>query len=240
MKRRIFLGVNLDHVATLRQVRGVDYPDFLKALREAEIAGADGITVHLREDRRHIQESDVWLVQRKSKLDLNLEMSLAEKIVKFATRVKPPKVCLVPEKREELTTEGGLDVVKERKRLKRVVGRLQNCGTEVSLFIDPVKKQIQASYDVGAEVVELHTGTYANKKGSAQTSEIKRLKEASRFAHSLGLIVNAGHGLTVGNVGKIKRIPHLYELNIGHAIIADAVFVGLCQAIKDMKRAIQL
>jgi pyridoxine 5-phosphate synthase len=240
MNQRIYLGVNLDHVATLRQVRGVDYPDFLTALKETEKAGADGITVHLREDRRHIQDSDVWLVKKKSKLPLNLEMSLAESIVKFAIRVKPPKVCLVPEKRAELTTEGGLDVVKEKKRLEGVVKRLQNCGAEVSLFIDPVKKQIQASYDVGAEVVELHTGTYANKKGSAQTAEIKRLKEASRFANSIGLIVNAGHGLTVSNVGKIKRIPHLHELNIGHAIVADAVFVGLRQAIRDMKSAIKL
>jgi len=240
MKRRIYLGVNLDHVATLRQVRGVDYPDFLTALREAEKAGADGITVHLREDRRHIQESDVWLVQRKSKLDLNLEMSLAENIVKFACRVKPPKVCLVPEKRAELTTEGGLDVVKERKRLEKVVKRLKNCGAEASLFIDPVKKQIQASKDVGAEVVELHTGTYANKNGRAQVAEVNRLKEASCFANSIGLIVNAGHGLTVSNVAKIKRLPYLNELNIGHAIVADAVFVGLRQAIRDMKRAMKL
>jgi len=237
MKKKNYLGVNLDHVATLREVRGVDYPDFRKAIRATEKGGADGITVHLREDRRHIQDCDVWAVKKISKLPLNLEMSLSREIVAVALKVKPPKVCLVPEKREELTTEGGLDVIREFRRLQQVVPQLKQKGIEVSLFVDPVKRQLEASRKVGADVVELHTGTYANKKGKARRKELKRLVEAAGTAHGLGLGVNAGHGLTLENVGSIARLPHIHELNIGHSIVADAVFVGLERAVRNMKRA---
>lgn len=239
MKRKIDLGVNLDHVATLREARKVGYPDFKTALRESELGGADGITVHLREDRRHIQESDVWLVKNRSKLPLNLEMSLSSGIVTFALKVKPPKVCLVPEKRAELTTEGGLDVVREFGRLKRMMPKLKQKGIEVSLFVDPSRKQLEASQKVGADMVELHTGTYANKSGAARNKELKRLIQAAKTATGLGLGVNAGHGLTLENVGPITRLPNLYELNIGHSIVARAVFVGLKKAVQEMKQAIQ-
>lgn len=239
MKRKIQLGVNLDHIATVRQVRGTRYPDFLEAIRATELGGADGITVHLREDRRHIQESDVWLVKKKSKLPLNLEMSIAPAVVRFALKVKPPKVCLVPEKRQELTTEGGLDCVREFKRLEKVVPALARAGAEVSLFVDPDLIQLETAHLLGAPVVELHTGAYAEAKGRAQKRELARLIKVSRFAYGIGLRVNAGHGLTTQNVKALKKMFRLEELNIGHAIVARAVFIGLENAVREMKLALK-
>lgn len=235
MKNAIRLGVNLDHVATVRQARAGTAPDLEEALRAAEKGGADGITVHLREDRRHIQDRDVWMILKKSLVPLNLEMSLAPRIVQLALKVAPPKVCLVPEKRRELTTEGGLDAVRETVRLKRVVPQLKKKGIEVSLFIAPSLAQVRASKKVGADFVELHTGHYAEKKGRAQKRELERLIQASRLAHSLGLGVNAGHGLNLENVKEMRRLPHLYELNIGHSIVSRALFVGLEEAVREMK-----
>ena len=234
----IRLGVNLDHIATVRQARRGDAPDLEQAVHEAEKGGADGITVHLREDRRHIQDSDVWMIRRKFLLPLNLEMSLAPSVVKIALEVKPPKVCLVPEKRQELTTEGGLDVVREMGRLQKIVPALQKKGIEVSLFVGPSLKQLEASKKVGADFVELHTGSYANQKGIAQKKELEKLIEASRYAHQLGLGINAGHGLNLQNVNAMRRLPYLYELNIGHSIVARALFVGLQKAVCEMKNAI--
>ncbi len=235
MKSTLRLGVNHDHVATVRQARRGALPDLEKALREAERGGADGITVHLREDRRHIQDSDVWMIHERSLVPLNLEMSLAPEIVQFALKIRPLKVCLVPEKRRELTTEGGLDVAREVRRLERVIPELQRKKIEVSLFIAPSAAQIRASKRVGADFVELHTGSYAEKKGAAQERELERLIRASRLAHSLGLGVNAGHGLNLENVGAMRRLPHLYELNIGHSIVSRALFVGLREAVREMK-----
>jgi pyridoxine 5-phosphate synthase len=239
LKKIICLGVNLDHVATLRQARRGTAPDLEMAVQEAEKGGADGITVHLREDRRHIQESDVWMIRRVSLLPLNLEMSLAPDIVQFALKVKPVKVCLVPEKRKELTTEGGLNAVGQMRRLLRVIPKLREKGIEVSLFIAPSLKQLEAARKAGADVVELHTGCFANRKGSAQKKELERLIKASRFAHELGLTVNAGHGLNLENVKAMHRLPYLSEVNIGHSIISRAVFVGLREAVREMKKALQ-
>ncbi len=238
MASLIKLGVNLDHVATLREARGASYPNFQMAIQAAEKGGADGITVHLREDRRHIQPSDVWLVKKTSILPLNLEMSLAPSIVNFALKVKPPKVCLVPEKRRELTTEGGLDVIQEFKRLQRVIPAMKAKGIEVSLFIDPTIKQIEAAKEIKTDFIELHTGTFANKSGKVQEKELERLIRAARLAHELKLGINAGHGLTLENVKFMKRLPYLTELNIGHSIIARSVFVGLTQAVREMKKAV--
>jgi len=235
MRTVLRLGVNLDHIATVRQARRGDFPDLEEALREAERGGADGITVHLREDRRHIQDEDVRMILGKSLVPLNLEMSLAPRITQFALKVKPPKVCLVPEKRRELTTEGGLDVVREMDRLKRVIPQLQKKGIEVSLFIAPSSAQVKASKKVGADFVELHTGSYAEKKDAAQERELERLIRASRLAHSLGLGVNAGHGLNLENVKAMHQLPYLYELNIGHSIVSRALFVGLKEAVREMK-----
>jgi pyridoxine 5-phosphate synthase len=236
---KIKLGINLDHVATLRQARGGEAPSLYEAVRAAERGGADGVTVHLREDRRHIQDRDVWMVKQDSKLPLNLEMSLAPEIVAFALRVKPPKVCLVPEKRRELTTEGGLDVVREARRLLKVIPMLQDKGIEVSLFVEPSLRQLEASQKTGADFVELHTGSYANQKGGSKKRELIRLREGSRAAQTLGLGVNAGHGLDLENVGPVCRmLPYLVELNIGHSVISRAIFVGLEKAVREMKQAI--
>ena len=231
--RKLRLGVNIDHVATLREARGEAEPSPLRAAVEAAKAGADGITVHLREDRRHIQDRDVFLLKHVIHVPLNLEMSLAPEIVAIALRLRPAKVCLVPEKRRELTTEGGLAVSRELGRIERVVRQLSKRRIDVSLFIAPERHQIQAATESGASTIEHHTGEYANAV-SAQ-KEFERLKKAADFAHSLGLKVNAGHGLNYQNVTAMTRLPYLEELNIGHSIVARAVFVGMKQAVKEMK-----
>ena len=233
-KRRVKLGLNIDHVATVRQARGGSEPNVISAALEGIRGGADGITVHLREDRRHIQDEDVFELKRVISVPLNLEMSVHEEIVKIACRLKPEKACLVPERRQELTTEGGLDVIASKRRIAEVIDRLQDRGVVVSLFIDPVLKHIQAAYDVDCDFIELHTGCYANRTGLSRKRELKRLEDAARFAHSLGLGVNAGHGLNYENVRPIARLPHVEELNIGHAIIARSVFCGLRRAVQEM------
>ena len=232
----IRLGVNIDHVATLRQARGGSQPSVRDAALVAEKHGADGITVHLREDRRHIQDADVYDIREHISISLNLEMSVAEDIVDCALAVRPEQATLVPERREELTTEGGLDVRTNERRVKEVVAQLTARSIDVSLFIDPVMEQIDAARTVGAPIVEFHTGEYANADDpKQQTNEFERLREAAAYAHSLGLVVNAGHGLNYENVQRICRLPNLHELNIGHAIISRAVFDGLGKAVFDMK-----
>jgi pyridoxine 5-phosphate synthase len=235
------LGVNVDHVATLRQVRGgVDYPDPVEAALLAEAAGAHGITVHLREDRRHIQERDVETLAQRLRVKLNLEMAVTEAMVAFATRIRPADACLVPERREELTTEGGLDVVGHEARVRDAVVRLAAAGVRVSLFVDPDPGQLAASAAAGAPVVELHTGDYANaREPEAAARELARLRAGAAQARALGLTVHAGHGLTVANVGPVAAIPEVVELNIGHAIVARAVVVGMTAAVREMAAAIR-
>ena len=232
------LGVNIDHVATLRQARGGKVPDPLQAAREAERGGADGITVHLREDRRHIQDHDLWRLKRKIRSPLNLEMALHPEIVKMALRLRPEKVCLVPEKRRELTTEGGLDAFQKKSILRRVVPRLAKKGIEVSLFVDPEIRQVRVAKEVGARAVEFHTGSYANAGGARKQIELNRLRMAAVEAHRLGLKIHAGHGLDYKNIRAIARLPHLDEVNIGHSIISRAVFVGFQRAVHEMKKLI--
>ncbi len=232
----IFLGVNIDHVATLRQVRGAIYPDPVHAAALAEMAGADGITVHLREDRRHIIDRDVEVLKHTLKTRMNLEMAATDEMVAIACRIQPQFVCLVPERRAELTTEGGLDVIANSARLQQVVAQLASAGIQVSLFIDADPEQLDAAKAVGAPYVELHTGRYADSQGTAQQAELARIAAAARHGHGIGLNVNAGHGLHYHNVAAIAALPELEELNIGHAIIARAVLTGLPEAVREMKR----
>ena len=229
------LGINIDHIATLRNARGTIYPDPLKAARLAEEAGADLITLHLREDRRHIKDADLLALRPLIKTRMNLECAVTPEMLNIACQVKPHDVCLVPEKREEVTTEGGLDVIGHFAAVKAATTQLQNAGIRVSLFIDPEEKQIQAAKDVGATVVELHTGRYADLDGDAQVQELERIRKAAQFGLNIGLRVNAGHGLHEGNVLPIAAIAELSELNIGHAIVAEALFKGWQKAIVDMK-----
>lgn len=233
------LGVNIDHIATLREARKGENPDVVRAASEVISAGADGITVHLREDRRHIQDRDLFQLKESISVPLNLEMSVAEEIVQIACRLKPQKVCLVPEHRRELTTEGGLDVTSVKRRLAHVVGRLQDRGILVSLFIDPIPKQIEAAYDIDTDFIELHTGRYANRRGKNRLRELKRLREGAMLAHGFGLGVNAGHGLDYENVQPVARLPYLRELNIGHSIVARSVFAGLRNAVRQMRALIR-
>ena len=233
---RLLLGVNIDHVATLRQARGTRYPDPLKAALDAEEAGADGITLHLREDRRHIQERDVRLFKAALQTRMNLEIAITPAMLDLACDVRPEHVCLVPEKREELTTEGGLDVLGQEHRIREAIARLASAGCQVSLFIDPDQQQIEAAARAGAPAVELHTGKYADAASEKiQTLELERIKDGVEAGLSNGLIVNAGHGLHYHNVEPIASIPGINELNIGHAIVAHAVFVGFKQAVIEMK-----
>lgn len=232
----IQLGVNVDHIATLRQARGTTYPDPMQAADIARKAGADGITVHLREDRRHIQEHDVFSIRGNVSLPMNLEMAATKEMLKIAQTVKPYECCLVPEKRAELTTEGGLDVVKQIGELGDYVTSLQEHGIKVSLFIDPVEAQIVASREIGVEIVELHTGAYADCNESSREQELQRLSRAAQSAHTLGLQVNAGHGLHYQNVAKVAAIPELVCLNIGHSIVARAAMTGLYEAVFAMKQ----
>jgi len=231
------LGVNVDHVATLRQARGVDYPDPVEAALLAEGAGADGITVHLREDRRHIQERDVEVLRRRLRVPLNLEMAVSEDVVGVALRVRPHAACLVPEKREEVTTEGGLDVAGQLERVAAVVARLGAAGIRVSLFVDPDPAQLAAGATAGAAAVELHTGDYANATPAGAARELARLAAGATMAAQHGLLVHAGHGLTVANVGPVAALPEVEELNIGHGIVARAVIIGMAEAVREMKAA---
>jgi pyridoxine 5-phosphate synthase len=233
----IFLGVNIDHVATLRQARGTRYPDPIQAAIEAEQAGADSITLHLREDRRHIQDRDVAMLSDILQTKMNLEMAVTEEMIAIAEKYRPADCCLVPERREELTTEGGLDVAGQLPRMQDACARLANAGVTVSLFIDPDKAQIDAAVACKAPVVELHTGRYADAESAQeQEKELQTIIEAAHYAHQQGLQVNAGHGLHYHNIKPIAEIPELVELNIGHAIVARAVFTGFQAAVREMKQ----
>ena len=234
------LGVNIDHVATLRQARGTNYPDPVKAALVCEQAGAEGITLHLREDRRHIQDDDVRRMRPLLKTHMNLEMAVTPEMVEFAKEIKPQHVCLVPEKRQEVTTEGGLDVLGHFEEVKAATQALTAIGCDVSLFIDADIAQIDAALACGAPTIELHTGAYADAETTeAQQYELERIVKGAEYAAAKGLVVNAGHGLNLENVTPIAQIPQIHELNIGHSIIADAVFVGLAQAVQQMKAIIK-
>lgn len=236
---RVLLGVNIDHVATLRQARGTRYPDPVKAALDAEEAGADGITVHLREDRRHIQDRDVRVLREVLQTRMNFEMGVTDAMLAFAEEIRPRHVCLVPETRQELTTEGGLDVAGQEVRIRLAVARLADIGAEVSLFIDAEEKQIEAARRVGAPAIELHTGRYADAKTPQEAAlELARIRDGISFGRSQGLIVNAGHGLHYHNVEPVAAIVGVNELNIGHAIVAHALFVGFKAAVAEMKQLI--
>ncbi|WP_275554694.1 pyridoxine 5'-phosphate synthase [Mixta sp. Marseille-Q2659] len=232
----LLLGVNIDHIATVRNARGTHYPDPVQAAFVAEQAGADGITVHLREDRRHITDRDVRLLRQTIETRMNLEMAVTEEMLTIACELKPQFCCLVPEKRQEVTTEGGLDVAGQQEKLNAAVARLSAAGILVSLFIDADKQQIDAAVAAGAPYIEIHTGAYAEaEEGSARDAELARIREAASYAASKGLRVNAGHGLTYHNVLPIAALPEMHELNIGHAIIGRALMSGLADAVKEMK-----
>ena len=235
----IKLGVNIDHAATLRQARGVDYPNLPEIARLAEKAGAHGITIHLREDRRHIQDADVYTLRKTLTTRMNLEMANNPDVLRVALEVVPDEVCLVPERRQELTTEGGLDAAGQLETLRPTVKALAAQGTHVSLFIAPDRRQLEAAAELGAPYVELHTGAYANATGDALKREIDALHEAAAYGATLGLKVNAGHGLTLTNVVPLLDIPNLDTLNIGHSIVAHALFVGMEQAVAAMLNAIK-
>jgi pyridoxine 5-phosphate synthase len=231
----IALGVNIDHVATLRQARRARYPDPLYAALIAEEAGADSITLHLREDRRHIQDRDVFVMREALQTRMNLEMAVTEEMIGNALKVKPQDACLVPESRQEVTTEGGLDVLGQSGRVQDAVTALSAAGIRVSLFVDPEAGQIEAARRAGAPVIELHTGAYADAAGGARAREFERLRVAAKLAASIGLTVNAGHGLNYHNVEPIAAIPEIIELNIGHSIVARSIIDGLAKAVSDMK-----
>ena len=236
---RILLGVNIDHVATLRQARGTRYPDPVKAALDAEEAGADGITVHLREDRRHIQERDVLLLKEVLQTRMNFEMGVTDFMLDFAERIRPEHVCLVPETRQELTTEGGLDVAGQEARIQAAVQRLARLGCEVSLFIDAEERQIEAARRIGAPAIELHTGRYADAHTPEEAArELARIRDGVACGLAHGLIVNAGHGLHYHNVEPVAAIAGVHELNIGHAVVAHALFVGFKGAVAEMKQLI--
>ncbi len=228
------LGVNVDHVATIREARKTYEPDPVSAAAAVEMAGADQITAHLREDRRHIQNRDVRLIREVVKTALNLEMAATAEMQEIALALKPDAVCIVPEKREEVTTEGGLDLVKAPPRLAEMVATLKDADILVTAFVDPSPQQIQQAARLGFDAVEIHTGAYANARGAAQLAELDKIREVAEAAHRLGLRVHAGHGLNYHNTAGILQVPHIEELNIGHAIIARAVFVGLYRAVREM------
>lgn len=236
----IALGVNIDHVATVRQARGTTYPSPVEAALVAEVAGADAITLHLREDRRHIQENDVVILRDRLKTRMNLESAVTEEMIAFACRIKPHDICLVPERREELTTEGGLDVIRHFQQVSAACKRLAETGIRVSLFVDAQAGQIDAAVEAGAPVIELHTGRYADAATpEMQQVELETIRTMAAYAFGRGLQVNAGHGLHYGNTVQIAAIPELSELNIGHAIVARALFVGFAEAVREMKALIQ-
>ncbi|HEX5637526.1 MAG TPA: pyridoxine 5'-phosphate synthase [Gammaproteobacteria bacterium] len=236
-QRDILLGVNIDHIATLRQARGTRYPDPVHAALRVEQAGADSITLHLREDRRHIQERDVWTLKELMLTRMNLEMAVTDDMLAIAEKVQPEDCCLVPERREELTTEGGLDVLSQESRIKEACTRLASAGIKVSLFIDADARQIEAAKRCGAPAIEIHTGHYADAAtAAAQRSELEKIARAVKQGHELGMQVNAGHGLNYQNVQAVAAITQVRELNIGHAIIAEAVFIGMDEAVRKMKQ----
>jgi pyridoxine 5-phosphate synthase len=229
------LGVNLDHVATVRQARQTTEPDPVQAAILAELGGADQITIHLRDDRRHINDRDLELMRTTSQLPLNQEMGVTEPMLDIACRIRPDIACLVPELREEVTTEGGLDVAGHQKRVAVAIDRLHATGIDISLFIDPDESQVRAAVALGADAVELHTGEYANASGDEQAEQLNRLRSMAVLGSDLGIAVHAGHGLTYQNVDAVVRIPEIIELNIGHSIISRAIYVGLQQAVADMR-----
>ncbi|GAL19411.1 MULTISPECIES: pyridoxine 5'-phosphate synthase [Vibrio] len=236
----ILLGINIDHIATLRNARGTKYPDPVHAAEIAERAGADGITIHLREDRRHILDRDVRILRETLQTRMNLEMAVTDEMIDIALKTKPEFVCLVPEKREELTTEGGLDVKGQFEKIKAATEKLTAAGIKVSLFIDADREQIDASKAAGAPFIELHTGHYADAETEEdQQDELKKIAAGASYAADIGITVNAGHGLTYHNVGPIAALPEIYELNIGHSIIGRAVFDGLHKAVADMKAVME-
>ncbi|MGR5093253.1 pyridoxine 5'-phosphate synthase [Vibrio maritimus] len=236
----ILLGINIDHIATLRNARGTKYPDPVHAAEIAERAGADGITIHLREDRRHILDRDVRILRETLQTRMNLEMAVTDEMIDIALKTKPEFVCLVPEKREELTTEGGLDVKGQFEKIKVATEKLTAAGIKVSLFIDADREQIDASKAAGAPFIELHTGHYADAETEEdQQDELKKIAAGASYAADIGITVNAGHGLTYHNVGPIAALPEIYELNIGHSIIGRAVFDGLHKAVADMKAVME-
>lgn len=234
--RPIHLGINVDHVATLRQARRTTYPDPLFAALVAEQAGADSVTIHLREDRRHIQDRDVRMCKEALQTRLNLEMAATAEMIRIACEVKPPDCCLVPERRAEVTTEGGLDAAGQQDSLKPAIDQLQQAGIRVSLFVDPERSQLDAAVRLGAPVVELHTGAYAERSGEGQARELTRIRDAARYAAERGLTVHAGHGLNYHNVQPIAATLEIVELNIGHSIVARAVIDGMAPAVAEMKR----
>ena len=236
----IFLGVNIDHIATLRQARGTRYPSLIDAAKICESSGADSITLHLREDRRHIQDQDVEELKFSLTTKMNLEMAATDEMLEIATKILPEDCCLVPEKRQELTTEGGLDVLSQLGRIKEVCSELSTNNIKASLFIDPDNYQIEAAVECGAPIIEIHTGHYADASSAAEMQkELQKISEACAYAHSLGLQVNAGHGLTLENTKAIAEINSVVELNIGHSIISRALFVGLGSATSEMKQIVQ-
>ncbi len=235
MKAKLRLGVNIDHVATIRNARGGRHPDPVRAARVAADAGADGITAHLREDRRHIADDDLRRLSEEIDLPLNLEMAATDEMLQIALKHRPHACCLVPEKREEVTTEGGLDVAVGHRHLRPFIARLKEAGARVSLFIDPDPVQLSVAQALGAPVVELHTGSYAEAQGGAREMELRRLAEAAALAERLGLECHAGHGLTFENVGPVAAIPQVVELNIGHFLVGEAIFGGLDSSIKRMR-----
>jgi len=235
MTDKLLLGVNIDHVATIRNARGGGHPDPLRAARVAAEAGADGITAHLREDRRHISDGDIQRLKVEVELPLNLEMAPTEEMLRIALATRPHQVCLVPEKRAELTTEGGLDVALHHANLEPFIGRLKEIGIRVSLFVDPARVQIAVAEALGADVVELHTGRYCDAEGAAREAELRRLREAAREARTRGLICHAGHGLSFDSVGSVAEIVEISELNIGHFLIGEAIFGGLASSIRRMR-----
>ncbi len=232
---RLRLGVNIDHVATVRNARGGAFPDPVRAALLAEQSGADGITAHLREDRRHIRDEDIVALKRDLKIPLNLEMAATDEMLAIALRHKPHAACIVPEKREERTTEGGIDCIGQHNRLRPIVAALVEAGIRVSMFIEPDRKQLDAARALGAPVVELHTGAYANASGEAQAKLLKHIHNAAEFGADLGLEVHAGHGLTYDNVKPIAAMPHIRELNIGHFLVGEAIFAGLAESIQKMR-----
>jgi pyridoxine 5-phosphate synthase len=234
MTHELKLGVNIDHVATLRQARGTTYPSVLEAAGICEAAGAHGITIHLREDRRHIQDKDVFELRKSLATRMNLEMANNPDIVQVALKVVPDEVCLVPERREELTTEGGLDVAGQKKALKLTTDVLADVGISVSMFVDPDRPQLEACAELGVPYVELHTGAFCDADEAASEQELARLIDGARVAHELGMNVNAGHGINMDNIGSVLKMPFLDTLNIGHSIVARAVFLGLHDAVKEM------
>jgi len=228
------LAVNVDHVATIREARKINEPDPVTAAALAELAGAEGIVVHLREDSRHIKERDVYILRQTVKTSLNLEMAATERMIQFALKVKPDIATLVPERRQELTTEGGLDVITQKEKIAQVVKQLQTEDIKVSLFIDPEPAQIEASNRVGADMIELHTGRYCDARGDAQKEELKRLLSGIKYAHDMDLMVKAGHGLNYVNIKPLVKVKEIYEFSIGHSIVARAVLVGFERAVREM------